>query len=77
QHLGLADIQRAAGIGELFDTLVVFESYPVAEEPARGEAPRATVRDHEDSTHYPFAWAVEPGERLRLTAEFRPDLIDA
>ncbi|MFJ4438157.1 non-ribosomal peptide synthase/polyketide synthase [Streptomyces sp. NPDC088923] len=76
QHLGLADIQRAAGLGELFDTLVVFESYPVAEEPARGDAPRATVRDHEDSTHYPFAWAVEPGERLRLTAEFRPDLID-
>nr|WP_237514660.1 non-ribosomal peptide synthase/polyketide synthase [Streptomyces sp. SID4945] len=77
QHLGLADIQRAAGLGELFDTLVVFESYPVAEEPARGDAPRATVRDHEDSTHYPFAWAVEPGAHLRLTAEFRPDLIDA
>ncbi|SCE18175.1 amino acid adenylation domain-containing protein, partial [Streptomyces sp. SolWspMP-sol7th] len=77
QHLGLADIQRAAGLGELFDTLVVFESYPVAEDPARGEAPRATVRDHEDSTHYPFAWAVEPGAHLRLTAEFRPDLIDA
>ncbi|WP_432091965.1 non-ribosomal peptide synthase/polyketide synthase [Streptomyces sp. NRRL F-5630] len=76
QHLGLADIQRAAGLGELFDTLVVFESYPVAEEPARGDAPRATVREHRDSTHYPFAWAVEPGEHLRLTAEFRPDLID-
>ncbi|WP_143671081.1 non-ribosomal peptide synthetase, partial [Streptomyces sp. Ru87] len=28
QHLGLADIQRAAGGGELFDTLVVVENYP-------------------------------------------------
>ncbi|NJP45796.1 non-ribosomal peptide synthase/polyketide synthase [Streptomyces sp. PRB2-1] len=79
QHLGLADIQRAAGLGELFDTLVVFESYPVAEdtEAGTGDAPTVTVRDHEDSTHYPFTWAVEPGERLRLTAEFRPDLFEA
>ncbi|WP_427923869.1 non-ribosomal peptide synthase/polyketide synthase [Streptomyces sp. cg40] len=74
QHLGLADIQRAAGLGELFDTLVVFESYPVADAEESGHGPRVSVRDHEDSTHYPFAWAVEPAERLRLTAEFRPDL---
>ncbi|MER7644101.1 non-ribosomal peptide synthase/polyketide synthase [Streptomyces sp. NPDC126522] len=74
QHLGLADIQRAAGLGELFDTLVVFESYPVADDEEGGDGPRVIVRDHEDSTHYPLAWAVEPAERLRLTAEFRPDL---
>ncbi|MFJ9247502.1 non-ribosomal peptide synthase/polyketide synthase [Streptomyces sp. NPDC101776] len=74
QHLGLADIQRAAGLGELFDTLVVFESYPVADADEEGDGPRVSVRDHEDSTHYPFAWAIEPAERLRLTAEFRPDL---
>ena len=29
QHLGLAEIQQAAGVGELFDTLLVFENYPV------------------------------------------------
>ena len=29
QHLGLAEIQSAAGLGELFDTLVVFENYPL------------------------------------------------
>ncbi|MFD3455113.1 non-ribosomal peptide synthase/polyketide synthase [Streptomyces sp. NPDC058691] len=75
QYLGLADIQRGAGLGDLFDTLMVFESYPVAED-AEGDdaALRLSVREHEDSTHYPFAWAVEPDERLRLTAEFRPDL---
>ncbi|MFJ3670272.1 non-ribosomal peptide synthase/polyketide synthase [Streptomyces sp. NPDC090106] len=78
QHLGLADIQRAAGLGELFDTLVVFESYPVADtDDESDDRPRATVLDHADSTHYPFAWAVEPAERLRLTAEFRPDLFEA
>ena len=29
QHLGLAEIQHLAGLGELFDTLAVFENYPV------------------------------------------------
>ncbi|MCX5087583.1 non-ribosomal peptide synthase/polyketide synthase [Streptomyces sp. NBC_00365] len=76
QHLGLADIQRAAGLGELFDTLVVFESYPVSDAAEEGVGPRVTVLDHEDSTHYPFTWAVEPAERLRLTAEYRPDLFE-
>ena len=30
QHLGLAEIQRLAGHGELFDTLLLFDSYPIA-----------------------------------------------
>ena len=29
QHLGLAEVQNLAGLGELFDTLVVFENYPI------------------------------------------------
>ncbi|WP_328369807.1 non-ribosomal peptide synthase/polyketide synthase [Streptomyces sp. NBC_00445] len=78
QHLGLADIQRGAGLGELFDTLVVFESYPDGGGAGLGaeEGLRTEVRDHRDSTHYPFAWAVEPAQRLRLTAEYRTDLFD-
>ncbi|MEV7969457.1 non-ribosomal peptide synthase/polyketide synthase [Sphaerisporangium sp. NPDC088356] len=78
QHLGLADIQRRAGLGDLFDTLVVFESYPDGGRPAlgAGDGLRLSVLDHQDSTHYPFTWAVEPGDRLVLTAEYRPDLFD-
>ncbi|MFD9959505.1 non-ribosomal peptide synthase/polyketide synthase [Amycolatopsis sp. NPDC058986] len=76
QHLGLADIQRTAGLGELFDTLIVFESYPGAEEPEGGQGLRAEIVRHEDATHYPLTWAVEPGERLKLTAEYRADLFD-
>ncbi|MFD6554877.1 amino acid adenylation domain-containing protein, partial [Streptomyces sp. NPDC058398] len=78
QHVGLSDIQRGAGLGELFDTLVVFESYPDAGGPGLGaeDGLRAEVRDHQDATHYPFAWAVEPAERLTLTAEYRTDLFD-
>ena len=52
QHLGLAEIQQAAGVGELFDTLMVFENYPVdraglAGRPAAGSSSagsRATMR---------------------------------
>src|SRR5262249_50891194 len=29
QHIGLAEVQQAVGLGELFDTLLVFENYPV------------------------------------------------
>ena len=31
QHLGLAEVQGLAGLGELFDTLVVFQNYPIDE----------------------------------------------
>ncbi|MEU8626066.1 amino acid adenylation domain-containing protein [Streptomyces sp. NPDC048669] len=63
QHLGLADIQRIAGGGELFDTLVVFENHPAAEPPAdRGpDALRITGNEVSDAVHYPLALVVEPG----------------
>ncbi|MFE9657498.1 amino acid adenylation domain-containing protein [Micromonospora sp. NPDC006431] len=79
QHLGLPDIQRLAGHGELFDTLVVFENYPV--DPAvldlagTGLAVRG-VHGH-DATHYPLTLVLVPGDRLGLRLEYRPDLIDA
>ncbi|MBE1577330.1 non-ribosomal peptide synthase/polyketide synthase [Amycolatopsis roodepoortensis] len=76
QHFGLADIQRVAGLGELFDTLMVFESYPGADEDETGAGLRGEIVRHEDSTHYPLTWAVEPGTRLKLTAEYRSDLFD-
>ena len=59
QHLGLAEIQRLMGLGQLFDTLVVFENYPVdrsvLEEPAAGL--RLTSVEGHDATHYPLSLA--------------------
>ncbi|MGW6289849.1 amino acid adenylation domain-containing protein, partial [Streptomyces sp. NPDC055107] len=76
QHLGLADIQRSAGAGELFDTLLVFENYFVDGEGLRraersGEL-TVTGSEHTDATHYPLTLAVVPGGHLTL--EYRPDL---
>ena len=78
QHLGLAEIQKLAGLGELFDTLVVFENYPVDRAGLAGEVSGvrlATVRGH-DATHYPLSLLVQPGERLLLRLDYRPDLFD-
>ncbi|MEU4761733.1 amino acid adenylation domain-containing protein [Actinosynnema sp. NPDC023794] len=64
QHLGLAEIQRVTGHGELFDTLVVVENFP------------DVVDDVEirDQVHYPLALIALPGERIELRLKHRlPD----
>ena len=81
QHLGLAQIQRAAGPGAVFDTLVVYENYPhnpagLAGPGAGGDPVRVTGAGGHDATHYPLALAVMPGARLRLRLSYRPDVFD-
>ncbi|HTF50005.1 MAG TPA: condensation domain-containing protein, partial [Pseudonocardia sp.] len=81
QHLGLADIQRAVGLGELFDTLLVFESYPVQRGELDAAAGRAGLRlahiESHDDTHYPLTALVLPGEDLRITLKYRPTVLAA
>ncbi|MCG8914792.1 amino acid adenylation domain-containing protein [Actinokineospora sp. PR83] len=77
QHLGLAEVQRVAGLGELFDTLVVFENYPL--DPSALVLPGAEVTgvDGVDATHYPLTLMAVPGTDLELRLGHRPDLVDA
>ncbi|MFJ9737029.1 amino acid adenylation domain-containing protein [Streptomyces sp. NPDC101166] len=79
QHLGLADIQRAAGLGTLFDTAVVVENYPLdlAEMRDLAREVRLAAVDGSDATHYTVNLIVLPGERLRLHLDHRPDVLDA
>ncbi|MEU8696150.1 amino acid adenylation domain-containing protein [Streptomyces sp. NPDC048680] len=74
QHLGLADIQRLAGGGELFDALVVFENHPAPEPTAdRGpDALRITGNEVSDAVHYPLALVVEP-DSAGLLLRFKHD----
>ncbi len=78
QHIGLAEIQQQAGLGELFDTLLVFENYPVDREGLAGAARglRLGAVEGHDATHYPLALIVQPGAELRLRLDYRPDLFD-
>ena len=78
QHLGLAEIQSLAGLGELFDTLVVFENYPV-DQAALANAGNGVQVGHvavHDASHYPLTIGVVPGQQLVLRPDYRPDLFD-
>ncbi|MFF4404866.1 amino acid adenylation domain-containing protein [Streptomyces sp. NPDC001404] len=80
QHLGLAELQQLAGTGELFDTAMVFENYPldldVLADAAAGSGLRlAGLRGH-DAVHYTLGLAVQPGDGLELRLDYQPDLID-
>ncbi|MEG3629927.1 amino acid adenylation domain-containing protein [Streptomyces poriticola] len=84
EYLGLADIHRAAGVPELFDTTVAFENVPVdgavrgAEVPGLGvRLLRDVVDDAFEGTHYPLSLAVHPGERLRFELNHREDVYSA
>ncbi|PSO48056.1 MAG: hypothetical protein BRC32_03010 [Actinobacteria bacterium QS_8_72_14] len=75
QHLGLAEIQRRAGLGELFDTLLAFENHPrdLLDQDI-GEVRITDVEAH-DATHYPLTVVASPGQRLRLALHHRTDAV--
>ncbi|MHA4820226.1 condensation domain-containing protein, partial [Streptomyces aculeolatus] len=80
QHLGLPEVQRLAGPGAVFDTLVLYESFPPPPAGA-ADAPEAlTIRPagmSRDAAHYPLTLVVTPaGDRLRCKLDYRPDLFD-
>ncbi|MFD8614087.1 amino acid adenylation domain-containing protein [Streptomyces sp. NPDC059631] len=78
-YLGLGRIQRATGLGTLFDTLYVFRNTPL-DDAAREEAvARYGIgwTHSVDGTHYPLTLAVTPGPSLELSLAYRPDLYDA
>ena len=78
QHLGLAEIERLMGLGELFDTLAVLENYPVDRAGLTADAGglRLTDISGNDAAHYPVSLAALPGERLQLRLNYRPDLFE-
>ncbi|MGW4146763.1 amino acid adenylation domain-containing protein, partial [Streptomyces albogriseolus] len=78
RHLSLSEIQSAAGAGELFDTVVVFENYPLDPEVLRAEARGLRLASFEvgDATHYPLSLLAIPGERLRFRLDHRADVLD-
>jgi len=76
QHVGLSEIQRLAGYSKLFDTLVVFENYPVAPTGAEPGEVRVVEFTGRDATHYPLSLAVAPRERVLLNLNYQPAAFD-
>ncbi|MFD1147728.1 amino acid adenylation domain-containing protein [Saccharothrix hoggarensis] len=77
QHLGLTDIQRLAGVGELFDTTTMVENYPFEAQSGPAGTPRVTRVEDRDTSHYPLAVVLTPGDRLRVRLDYRSDVVDA
>ncbi|MFH8606824.1 amino acid adenylation domain-containing protein [Streptomyces sp. NPDC018029] len=80
QHVGLAEVQKLAGPAAVFDTLVLYENYPL---PPAGPEPgpdAVTIRPSgasRDASHYPLTLVAVPGgDRMRFKLDYRPDLFD-
>ncbi|MDR3031875.1 MAG: condensation domain-containing protein, partial [Kitasatospora sp.] len=84
QWVGLAEIQRWAGSGELFDTAMVFENYPLDSSRSRPATPApeadlpTVLKIHSrDQMHYPLGLLALPRETLRFSLGYLPQLFDA
>ena len=78
QHLALRDIHRIAGHERLFDTVFVYENYPVETGVSLGDHGLAiTEVTNRDYYHYPLAVQAVPGSELDLRIQFRTDVFDS
>ncbi|MDT5014925.1 MAG: hypothetical protein QOD39_1085, partial [Mycobacterium sp.] len=81
QHLALNEIHRVAGHDQLFDTLFVYENYPLGEAASGGGSDDSALAITEftghEQNHYPLTVQAAPGTELGLRVEYDTDLFDA
>src|SRR5262249_37766144 len=77
QHLALSEIHRITGQERLFDTLFVYENYPIDTAALSGDHELAiTEFTNREYNHYPLAVQALPGHELGLRVEFDTDVFD-
>ncbi|NJJ57029.1 non-ribosomal peptide synthase/polyketide synthase [Pseudomonas grimontii] len=80
EHTPLFELQRLAGLGgeALFDTILVFENYPVSEVLEQGapQGVRFGSVSSREQTHYPLSIAVGVGETLTLHYSYDRSEVD-
>nr|WP_158704691.1 non-ribosomal peptide synthetase [Pseudomonas mendocina] len=76
EHFALRDVHRLAGQRELFDSVIIFENYPVSsvlqEEGASGLA--FTNHSYHEQTNYPLTLYVTLTQELILDFSYKPVL---
>ena len=81
EHTPLFELQRWAGLGveALFDTILVFENYPVSEVLEQGapQGVRFGSVSSREQTHYPLSVAVGVGDTLTLHYSYDRSEVDA
>ncbi|TGD36260.1 condensation domain-containing protein, partial [Brevibacterium aurantiacum] len=77
-HVSLPELHRLTGLSPLFDTLVVYENYPIDEESLALGITGLDVSGIEgrDSTHYPITLEVIPGRELAFQLSFAVEVFD-
>ncbi|MFJ5070495.1 amino acid adenylation domain-containing protein [Kitasatospora sp. NPDC088556] len=77
EHLTLAEVQQLTAVrGELFDTALMFQNYPMGGLPlATGTGPRVTGADVRSATHFPVTLTVFPGTPFGLAVNHVPALV--
>ena len=77
QHLALSEIHRITGHERLFDTLFVYENYPIDTDALFGGRELAVTEFvSRESTHYPLTLAAVPGPEIELRLKFRTAVFD-
>ena len=78
QHLALNEIHRITGHDQLFDTLFVFENYPIDTTALlRTNGLAITDFTGSESTHYPLTMQARPDRELILRVEYDTYVFDA
>ncbi|WP_346764323.1 amino acid adenylation domain-containing protein [Rhodococcus sp. B10] len=79
-HVGLAELHQLTDVGTLFDTLVVFESYPVdrtaIEQASSIDGMSVVGIDTVDATHYPLSIVAVAGDVLHLDFKYAHSMFD-
>ncbi|MCB0940279.1 MAG: amino acid adenylation domain-containing protein [Mycobacterium sp.] len=74
-HVALGDIHRLTGHDQLFDTLLVYENYPIDPSAFMNVADLAvTDFTSREYNHYPLSFVASPGDEMALRVEFDTDV---
>ncbi|WP_198538554.1 non-ribosomal peptide synthetase, partial [Mycobacteroides abscessus] len=78
EHLALNEIHHAIGLDRLFDTLFVYENYPIDADALLG-ARELGITDFSsrEYNHYPLSVVAMPGNELSLRVEFDTDVFES
>ncbi|MDJ0392784.1 amino acid adenylation domain-containing protein [Rhodococcus sp. G-MC3] len=80
-HVGLSAIERRVGRGARFDSLTVFESFPVdesgiAHQAASIDGLRVDGMSFAESTHYPVALRISASSHIHIRLEYMEEVVD-
>ncbi|ORA20731.1 non-ribosomal peptide synthetase [Mycobacterium arosiense] len=78
EHLSLNEIHRVTGHDQLFDTLFLYENYPIDVGALLGVNELAVTEfNSREFNHYPLSVVATPGHELSLRVEYDTEVFDA